>query len=66
LLERWHALMLEHAEDLARILTAEQGKPLAETRAEIGYRAGFALLKGALLKGSRSFGKEHEIVGEDA
>ena len=34
-------LMIEHKEDLARIMTAEQGKPLAESRAEIAYAAGF-------------------------
>jgi len=38
---RWHALMLEHAEDLARLMTAEQGKPLAESRGEVGYGASF-------------------------
>ena len=37
----WHNLMLEHKEDLAQILTAEQGKPLAEARGEIGYAASF-------------------------
>ena len=41
LLARWHALILEHQEDLARIMTAEQGKPLAEARGEIGYAASF-------------------------
>ena len=41
LLEAWFHLMQAHAEDLARILTAEQGKPLAEARAEIGYGASF-------------------------
>jgi succinate-semialdehyde dehydrogenase/glutarate-semialdehyde dehydrogenase len=40
-LRRWHDLMLEHREDLARILTAEQGKPLAEARGEIDYAASF-------------------------
>jgi len=34
-------LMMENQEDLARILTAEQGKPLAESRGEIAYAAGF-------------------------
>jgi len=34
-------LMLEHKENLAQILTAEQGKPLAEARGEIGYAASF-------------------------
>ena len=33
--------MIENADDLAIILTAEQGKPLAEARGEIGYGASF-------------------------
>ncbi|MDS7934118.1 NAD-dependent succinate-semialdehyde dehydrogenase [Acinetobacter sp. V91_7] len=37
----WYDLMLEHKENLAQILTAEQGKPLAEARGEIGYAASF-------------------------
>ena len=41
LLERWHALMLEHQEDLALLMTLEQGKPLAEARGEIAYGASF-------------------------
>ena len=41
LLACWHALILEHQDDLARIMTAEQGKPLAEARGEIGYAASF-------------------------
>lgn len=41
LLRRWQALMLEHADDLARLITLEQGKPLAEARGEILYAAGF-------------------------
>ncbi|WP_042419807.1 NAD-dependent succinate-semialdehyde dehydrogenase [Comamonas aquatica] len=41
ILRRWHGLMLEHAEDLARLMTIEQGKPLAESRGEIGYAASF-------------------------
>ncbi|MEW6037259.1 MAG: NAD-dependent succinate-semialdehyde dehydrogenase [Pseudomonadota bacterium] len=40
-LRRWYELILNHTEDLARILTAEQGKPLAEARNEIVYAAGF-------------------------
>jgi succinate-semialdehyde dehydrogenase/glutarate-semialdehyde dehydrogenase len=40
-LRRWHGLLLEHQEDLARIMTAEQGKPLAEARGEIAYAASF-------------------------
>ena len=41
LLMAWHDLMLEHADDLALILTAEQGKPLAEAKDEILYGASF-------------------------
>ncbi|MDP0927160.1 NAD-dependent succinate-semialdehyde dehydrogenase [Paracoccus onubensis] len=41
LLMKWYRLMLDHAEDLARILTAEQGKPLEEARGEILYGASF-------------------------
>ena len=40
-LRRMHGLMVTHTEDLARILTAEQGKPLAEARAEIAYGANY-------------------------
>jgi len=40
-LRRWFDLMLVHQEDLARIMTAEQGKPLAESRGEIAYGASF-------------------------
>jgi len=41
ILRRWGELMLEHKEDLARILSEEQGKPLAEARGEIAYAASF-------------------------
>ncbi len=41
LLRRWFDLMMENQEDLARILTAEQGKPLAEARGEIAYGANY-------------------------
>ena len=40
-LRRWFDLMMQHADDLALILTAEQGKPLAEARGEIVYGASF-------------------------
>ena len=40
-LRKWFDLMLTHQEDLARLLTAEQGKPLAEARGEIAYGAAF-------------------------
>ncbi|MBS0465764.1 MAG: NAD-dependent succinate-semialdehyde dehydrogenase [Proteobacteria bacterium] len=41
ILRRWFDLMLVHQEDLARIMTAEQGKPLVEARGEIGYAASY-------------------------
>jgi len=41
LLRRWAELILLHQEDLARILSEEQGKPLAEARGEIRYAASF-------------------------
>ncbi len=40
-LRKWFDLMMENADDLAIILTAEQGKPLAEAKGEIGYGASF-------------------------
>ncbi|WP_438397435.1 NAD-dependent succinate-semialdehyde dehydrogenase [Caballeronia sp. DA-9] len=40
-LRRWYDLMLKHADDLALILTSEQGKPLAEAKGEILYAASF-------------------------
>ncbi|TKC92388.1 NADP-dependent succinate-semialdehyde dehydrogenase [Trinickia terrae] len=40
-LRKWHDLMLENADDLALILTTEQGKPLAEAKGEILYAASF-------------------------
>jgi succinate-semialdehyde dehydrogenase/glutarate-semialdehyde dehydrogenase len=41
ILRRWYELMMEHQEDLATILTAEMGKPLAEAKGEIAYGASF-------------------------
>ena len=41
ILRRWYNLMMENADDLGTILTAEQGKPLAEAKGEIGYGASF-------------------------
>src|SRR3546814_1455201 len=40
-LRRLYQLMLEHQDDLARLMTAEQGKPLAEAKGEIAYSAAF-------------------------
>ena len=41
ILRRWFDLMMQNQDDLGRILTAEQGKPLAEARGEIAYGASF-------------------------
>jgi succinate-semialdehyde dehydrogenase/glutarate-semialdehyde dehydrogenase len=41
LMQAWYRLMMAAKEDLARLMTAEQGKPLSESRGEIAYGAGF-------------------------
>lgn len=41
ILRRWYELMMENQDDLGAILTAEQGKPLAEAKGEIAYGASF-------------------------
>jgi succinate-semialdehyde dehydrogenase/glutarate-semialdehyde dehydrogenase len=41
ILRRWADSLLDHGDDLALLLTAEQGKPLAESKAEIAYAAAF-------------------------
>src|ERR1700741_3741756 len=40
-LRKWFDLMMENQEDLARLMTLEQGKPLMESRGEVGYAAAF-------------------------
>ena len=40
-LRRWFDLMMANQEDLAQLMTAEQGKPLAESRGEVAYAASF-------------------------
>ncbi len=40
-LRKWNDLILEHREDLARLMTLEQGKPLTESRGEVDYGASF-------------------------
>ena len=54
ILLRWYALILEHQEDLALIMTIEQGKPLAEARGEIAYAASF--VKWFAEEGKRTYG----------
>ncbi|WP_263771735.1 NAD-dependent succinate-semialdehyde dehydrogenase [Propionivibrio soli] len=55
LLRRWSDLMLEHRQDLARIVTLEQGKPLAESDGEIAYAASFFEWFGE--EGKRAYGE---------
>jgi len=40
-LRRWFELMLQHSDDLALLMTTEQGKPLAEAKGEVAYAASF-------------------------
>jgi succinate-semialdehyde dehydrogenase/glutarate-semialdehyde dehydrogenase len=41
LLRRWHDLIMSNVEDLGALMTAEQGKPLAEAKGEVAYAASF-------------------------
>ena len=54
ILERWYNLVIENTEDLAMLMTAEQGKPLFESRGEIGYGASF--IKWFSEEGKRVYG----------
>ena len=62
-LERWSNLMLQSGEELAEILTTEQGKPYAEALAEVSYGAGF--LKWFGEEGRRVYGQviPSEVAG---
>lgn len=55
ILRSWGKLMREHAQDLAVIMTAEQGKPLAESVGEISYAASF--LDWFAAEGERAYGE---------
>ena len=54
ILRRWFELMLENQDDLALLMTLEQGKPLAEARGEIAYGAAF--LEWFAEEGKRAYG----------
>ncbi|MBS7780283.1 aldehyde dehydrogenase family protein, partial [Acidovorax sp. CCYZU-2555] len=41
ILLKWYELLMAHSDDLARIMTAEQGKPFAEAKGEVAYGASF-------------------------
>ncbi len=55
ILMKWFALLNQHADDLARIMTAEQGKPLPEAKGEVGYGASF--LEWFAEEGKRVYGE---------
>ncbi|GBQ26002.1 NAD-dependent succinate-semialdehyde dehydrogenase [Gluconacetobacter azotocaptans] len=65
LLRGWAALIRENIEDLATIVTCEQGKPLAESRGEIMYAAGFVDWFAA--EGERAYGEtipSHKVASQ--
>lgn len=55
ILRKWYELMLTHQDDLALLMTLEQGKPLAESRGEILYAANF--LEWFAEEGKRTYGE---------
>lgn len=55
ILRRWFELLLAHQDDLASIMTAEQGKPLAEARGEIAYAASY--IEWFAEEGKRAYGE---------
>ena len=63
ILRRWFDLMQVHQEDLARLMTAEQGKPLAESRGEIQYAASF--LEWFAEEGKRVYGETIPATAPD-
>ena len=54
ILKKWFDLIMENQEDLAILMTAEQGKPLAEARGEVGYGASF--IEWFAEEGKRTYG----------
>jgi succinate-semialdehyde dehydrogenase/glutarate-semialdehyde dehydrogenase len=54
-LRRWFDLLIAHQDDLARLLTLEQGKPLAESRTEVTYGASF--IEWFAEEGKRTYGE---------
>jgi succinate-semialdehyde dehydrogenase/glutarate-semialdehyde dehydrogenase len=63
IMRRWADLMLERQEELALLLTAEQGKPLAESRVEVAYAASFLEWFGE--EGKRIYGDTIPTYGPD-
>ncbi|CAK0774961.1 succinate-semialdehyde dehydrogenase (NADP(+)) GabD [Gammaproteobacteria bacterium] len=63
ILMRWYSLVLEHHEDLACLMTMEQGKPLSEARSEVNYGAGF--LQWFAEEGKRVYGDVIPTIARD-
>ncbi|MGH7097655.1 MAG: NADP-dependent succinate-semialdehyde dehydrogenase [Stellaceae bacterium] len=63
ILRRWYQLMMENQEDLAALMTAEQGKPLTESKGEIAYAAAFIEWFGE--EGKRVYGDTIPAHGAD-
>jgi len=55
ILKKWFDLIMENQEDLAILMTAEQGKPIAEARGEVGYGASF--IEWFAEEGKRTYGE---------
>lgn len=55
IMHRWYQLLMANQEDLARIMTLEQGKPLAESRGEVAYGASF--VQWFAEEGKRAYGE---------
>lgn len=55
ILRRWFALVTENTENLARLMTIEQGKPMAESRGEVAYGASF--IEWFAEEGKRAYGR---------
>lgn len=70
-LYRWYQLMMDHQDDLAAIMTTEQGKPLEEAKGEVAYAAGYfrwfaeeaPRLYGAIIPG-RAPGEQIQVLKE--
>ena len=62
-LRRWFDLIVAHTEDLALLMTSEQGKPLAESRGEVAYGASF--IDWFAEEGKRAYGDVIPTVGAD-
>ena len=63
ILRRWFDLIIAHTEDLAQLMTAEQGKPLAEARGEVAYGASF--IEWFAEEGKRAYGDIIPTSGTD-